>query len=110
MAATPCAAANGSPPGLDPASRPKTRPLATAVTGEEWEIDGINEPAEEDHDLMTFYQRNGFIPGARLKVVDVAAYNNTMTVIVGGREVTLGMIAAENLRIVVEPPARIAVG
>ena len=102
---------HGNPmPGLDPASRPKTRPLATAVTGEEWEIDGINEPAEEDHDLMTFYQRNGFIPGARLKVVDVAAYNNTMTVIVGGREVTLGMIAAENLRIVVEPPARVAVG
>lgn len=102
---------HGNPmPGLDPASRPKTRPLATAVTGEEWEIDGINEPAEEDHDLMTFYQRNGFIPGARLKIVDVAAYNNTMTVIVGGREVTLGMIAAENLRIVVEPPARIAVG
>ena len=102
---------HGNPmPGIDPEFRPKTRPLAAAVTGEEWEIDGINEPAEEDHDLMTFYQRNGFVPGAQLKIVDVAAYNNTMTVLVGGREVTLGMIAAENLRIVVEPPARVAGG
>src|SRR5690349_18151648 len=52
---------HGNPfPGIDPASRPKTRPLATAKAGDERVIDGINEPAEEDHDLMTFYQRNGF--------------------------------------------------
>ena len=98
---------HGNPmPGLDPAMRPKTRPLSTAKDGDEWEIDGINEPAEEDHDLMTFYQRNGFVPGARVKVKDVAAYNSTITVEVMGRDVTLGMVAAENLRIVVEPPAK----
>jgi DtxR family Mn-dependent transcriptional regulator len=97
---------HGNPfPGLDPSLRPKTRPLATARQGDEWEIDGINEPAEEDHDLMTFYQRNGFLPGARLKVLDVAAYNSTMVVEIDGRAVTLGMPAAENLRIVVEPAA-----
>ncbi|MBI5290048.1 MAG: metal-dependent transcriptional regulator [Chloroflexi bacterium] len=101
---------HGNPmPGLDPAMRPKTRPLSTAVAGEEREIDGINEPAEEDHELMTFYQRNGLVPGAGLKVVEVAAYNSTVTVLVGGREVTLGMVAAENLRIVVEPPAKVPV-
>jgi len=99
---------HGNPmPGLDPAMRPKTRPLSTAQAGEEWDIDGINEPAEEDHDLMTFYQRNGFVPGAHVKVTDVATYNSTITVLVGGREVTLGMVAAENLRIVVEPPAKV---
>jgi DtxR family Mn-dependent transcriptional regulator len=97
---------HGNPmPGLDPAMRPKTRPLATAQTGEEWEIDGINEPAEEDHELMTFYQRNGLVPGARLKVREVEPYNSTMTVELDGRTVTLGMRAAENLRIVVERPA-----
>ncbi len=97
---------HGNPfPGLDPATRPTTRPLATAKAGESYEIDGINEPAEEDHDLMTFYQRNGFVPGAKVKITDVAAYNSTITVDINGRSVTLGMPAAENLRIVVEAPA-----
>ena len=98
---------HGNPfPGVDPATRPKTRPLAMAQTGESYDIDGINEQAEEDHDLMTFYQRNGLMPGAELKVTDVAAYNSTITVVIDGRTVTLGMRAAENLRIVVEAPAR----
>ena len=97
---------HGNPfPGLDPALRPKTRMLATAKAGDEHAVDGINEPAEEDHDLMTFYQRNGFVPGARLKVTEVASYNSTITVEIDGRSVTLGMPAAENLRIVVEAPA-----
>lgn len=100
---------HGNPmPGVDPATRPVTAPLATAQAGDERVIDGINEVAEEDHDLMTFYQRNGFVPGARLTVLDVAAYNNTMTVAIGGREVTLGMPAAEQLRIVIEEPAATA--
>ncbi len=97
---------HGNPfPGVDPATRPKTRPLATARAGEEWTLDGINEEAEEDHELMTFYQRNGLKPGARLQVLDVAAYNSTITVRLDGRDVTLGMLAAENLRIIVEPPS-----
>jgi DtxR family Mn-dependent transcriptional regulator len=97
---------HGNPfPGIDPALRPKTRPLSTARPGETWAIDGINEPAEEDHELMTFYQRHGFLPGARVHVRDVATYNSTMTVDVAGETVTLGLPAAQNLRIVVEPPA-----
>jgi DtxR family Mn-dependent transcriptional regulator len=100
---------HGNPmPGLDPALRPKTRPLATAKAGEEWVIDGINEPAEEDHELMTFYQRSGLVPGARLRVREVLAYNSTMTVEIDGRSVTLGMPAAEQLRIIVEAPAAVA--
>jgi DtxR family Mn-dependent transcriptional regulator len=100
---------HGNPfPGIDPASRPKTRPLATAVAGEEWTIDGINEEAEEDHDLMSFYEKNGLKPGARLRVTEVASYNSTITVRLDGRDVTLGMPAAQNLRIVIEAPAAAA--
>ncbi len=99
---------HGNPmPGIDPATWPKTKPLAAAAVGEEWTIDGINEPVEEDHELMTFYQRNGLIPGATLKVTDVASYNATVTIEIGGRSVTLGTHAAENLRIVVEPGAMV---
>jgi Fe2+ transport system protein FeoA len=96
-------------PGLDPALRPKTKHLWPAEPGEEWEIDGINEPAEEDHQLMTFYESHGFKPGARLKVTDVASFDSTMTVVIGGNTLTIGKRAAENLRIVVEPaPATLA--
>ena len=99
---------HGNPmPGVDPATRPKTKMLAAvAKAGDDWEIDGINESAEEDHDLMNFYQKSGLVPGAMLSVVDVAPYNSTIAVRVGGRDVTLGTPAAENLRVVVEPPAR----
>ncbi len=97
---------HGNPfPGIDPATRPKTRPLSTALAGESYAIDGINEPAEEDHELMTFYQRNGFVPGAQVRVIDVQSYNSTISVDIEERNVTLGMRAAENLRIVVEAPA-----
>lgn len=97
---------HGNPmPGVDPATRPKTKPLATARPGEEWTIDGINEDAEEDHELMRFYQKSGLVPGARLRVTDVAEYNSTLTVSIDGRAVTLGMPAAQHLRIVVEAPA-----
>jgi DtxR family Mn-dependent transcriptional regulator len=100
---------HGNPmPGIDPATRPKTRPLAiVAAVGDDWVIDGINESAEEDHDLMSFYQKNGLVPGATLRITDVAAYNSTITVDIGGRAVTLGMPAAQNLRVVVEQPAAI---
>ena len=95
---------HGNPfPGIDPASLPRTRPLAAVATsGEEREIDGINESAEEDHDLMTFYQSNGLVPGARLRVREVAAFNSTITVDLDGRAVTLGTPAAENLRVIVD--------
>jgi DtxR family Mn-dependent transcriptional regulator len=92
-------------PGLDPALRPETRVLSdVASEGSEWVVDGINESAEEDHDLMTFYQKSGLVPGASLRVTEVAAYNSTITVEVAGRAVTLGTPAAQNLRVVVEAP------
>jgi len=100
---------HGNPfPGIDPAARPVTRPLSTARAGETWSLDGINEEAEDDHDLMTFYEKNGLKPGARVDVLEVAAYNSTITVELEGRAVTLGMRAAENLRIVVGAPAAVA--
>jgi DtxR family Mn-dependent transcriptional regulator len=98
---------HGNPmPGLDPALRPKTKLLASiARAGDTWTVDGIQESAEEDRELMTFYQRSGLVPGAELTITEVQSYNSTIAVEVGGRAVTLGMPAAENLRVVVEQPA-----
>jgi DtxR family Mn-dependent transcriptional regulator len=102
---SPTTCPHGNPfPEIDPATRPQTRPLATAQTGDDGTIDGINEEAEDDYELMRFYQANGLTPGARVKVTDVAPYNGTMTVHVNGRDVTLGMPSARNIRIVVDAP------
>jgi Fe2+ transport system protein FeoA len=53
---------------------------------------------------MSFYQKNGLKPGARLRVKDVATYNSTITVQLDGNDVTLGIPAAQSLRIIVEEP------
>ena len=93
---------HGNPfPGLP---RPPTVLLSALKEGDEREIDGVQEAAEEDADLMRFLQESGLTPGTRLRVDEVAAYKSTMTVEVDGRQVVLGLPAASCLR--VRDPAR----
>ena len=93
---------HGNPfPGLP---RPPTALLATLKEGDERAIDGVQEEAEEDAELMRFLQQNGLTPGTKLRVVEVASYNSTITVEVEGRQIVLGLSAAERLR--VREPAR----
>ncbi|OGO51916.1 MAG: hypothetical protein A2148_04510 [Chloroflexi bacterium RBG_16_68_14] len=88
---------HGNPfPGLP---RPPTVLLSALQEGDEREIDGVQEQAEEDTDLMRFLRQNGLMPGIRLRVVEVASYNSTMTVEANGRRVVLGLPAAECLRV-----------
>ena len=88
---------HGNPfPGLP---RPATVLLATLREGDEAEIDGVQEVAEEDADLMRFLQQNGMTPGTRIRVVEFASFNSMMTVEVDSRRVVLGIPAAECLRV-----------
>jgi DtxR family Mn-dependent transcriptional regulator len=88
---------HGNPlPGL---ARPPTVRLSTLSEGDKRKIDSIDEEAEEDAELMRFLQQNGLIPGASIRVVEVASYNSTITVEVGGRSVVLGLPAAERVRV-----------
>jgi DtxR family Mn-dependent transcriptional regulator len=86
-------------PGLQ---RPATVLLSTLKVGDDGTIDGVQEAAEEDAELMLFLQHNGLTPGTRIRVVDFATYNSTMTIEVDGRRTVLGLPAAECLR-VLEP-------
>ena len=93
---------HGNPfPGLP---HPPTVLLSTLQDGDEREIDGVEEDAEEDAELMRFLQQHGLVPDNRVRVLEVASYNATMTVEVDGRQVILGLAAAECLR--VRQPAR----
>lgn len=78
---------------------PPTVLMATLQEGDEREVDGVQEEAEEDAELMRFLQQNGITPGTWIRVVEVASYNSTMTIEVDGRRVVLGIPAAECVRV-----------
>ena len=88
---------HGNPfPGVP---HPPTVLLASLSEGDEREIDGVQEEAEEDAELMLFLQQNGMTPGATLRVVEVASYNATLTIEIDGKSVVVGMPAAEFVRV-----------
>jgi DtxR family transcriptional regulator, iron-dependent repressor len=64
--------------------------LHSLSEGDEVTIESISEDAEEDQDLLRYLQKNGLVPGTRLKVVEVAPFNATITVEVDRTRVTLG--------------------
>ena len=57
------------------------------------------EEAEEDAELMLFLQQNGMTPGTKLRVVEVATFNATIKIEVNGKDVVLGIPAAESVRV-----------
>jgi len=95
---------HGNPfPGLP---KPPTVFLSTLKEGDERAIDGVREDAEEDFELMRFLQRNGLTPGTKIRVAEVASFNSTMTIEIDGRQVVLGIPAAECLRVLDPAGAR----
>jgi len=97
---------HGNPiPGLIPEPLPPTYPLSEARPGDLLVVDGINEEAEEDQELMRFFQRSGIVPGARLQVVEVQPFNAAMVVECNLRRVTVGLQAAAQVRILEGSPA-----
>jgi len=82
---------HGNPiPGYAQEPPPPTVALNSLSEGDEVTVESISEDAEEDQDLLRYLQKNGLVPGTRLKVVEVAPFNATMTVEVDGNRVTLG--------------------
>lgn len=95
---------HGNPiPGYSQEPPSPTVSLDTLSEGDEAVIERILEDAEEDRELLRYLQKNGLVPGARVKVVEVAHFNATMALDVDGTSVTVGDPVSAMIR--VRPPS-----
>jgi DtxR family Mn-dependent transcriptional regulator len=76
-------------------------PLTAVSAGQPVIVRRIHELAEQDLELMSFLETNGIMPGARGLVKDVLPFNETLTLELHNKLVTLGFASAR--RIFVEP-------
>jgi DtxR family transcriptional regulator, iron-dependent repressor len=70
-------------------------PLTNIEPGEKVIIRRIHETAEDNHELLQFLEANGMIPGAQAIVTQVLDFNQTISLKVGKKDVTVGFKAAK---------------
>ena len=74
-------------------------PLVDACAGREWVVARIHERAEQNPELMTFLEKQGVVPGARVWVESVAALNETVSLRVDDTPVVLGLAVAKHISV-----------
>jgi DtxR family Mn-dependent transcriptional regulator len=86
---------HGNPiPGMPQPEAHHPVPLSQAQAAQELVVDRITEEAEADRQLLHFLWESGLRPGVALTVSDVAPYAGTISVVLGGRTITMGLVAA----------------
>lgn len=92
---------HGNPiPGERPAAgRKRGVALHQAVAGHEVILQSITEMGERDARLLGFMQEHRLLPGARIRVLDVAPSLGIMTLRVDGDEFSVGIEAAKKIRV-----------
>ncbi len=79
--------------------KPRGTPLHRITAGEEVELDYITEGGERDSRLLGFLQEHRLVPGAKVRVLDVAPSLGMMNLKVGQDEFSLGIEAAKKIRV-----------
>lgn len=69
-------------------------PLTDVTSGEKVIIRRIHETAEDSPELLQFLETNGIFPGSRAEVTEVLAFNQTICLKAGKKNVTVGFPAA----------------
>ena len=91
---------HGNPiPGASQGAATKTIPLNEASEGQTVDLDYITEGGERDVRLLAYLQDHGLLPGARVRVLDVAPSLGMMTLKVTEEQFSLGIEAAKKIRV-----------
>jgi DtxR family Mn-dependent transcriptional regulator len=69
-------------------------PLTEITAGETVIIRRVHELGEQNGELMAFLETNGIMPGSRAQVSEVLPFNQTITLKLDGRSLTLGFASA----------------
>ena len=78
------------PPGVMPVPDPERRRLRDVEVGETVSLIRISERAEEMHDLIAYFEEEGFRPGVAITVTGRAPLNGPLTIEMEGRGLALG--------------------
>lgn len=85
---------HGNPfPGQEGYTR-NWRPLTDLAAGDVVTIRRIHEFAEDNHELLVFLAKHGIAPEARVEIVEVLPFNQTISLRLDGEVLTLGCPAA----------------
>lgn len=92
---------HGNPiPGTGARPSPHAFSLSEARQGQQVVVERIVEEAEDDLELMNFYERSGLKPRTPLSVVEVSSAAGLITVMHDDQTISLGMSAAKKVRVV----------
>ncbi len=97
MLGGPATCPHGNPiPGTGAEFRTDLSPLNEIQAGDEVVLERLLEDVELHTEVLRYFEEHGLMPGARLRVIEIAA-DGTRTVRVGRREATLTADLADNL-------------
>jgi len=100
---------HGSPiPGSGVAVIPGAIILDQVHDGDRIIVDRISEAAENNRDLLGYFQRSGLVPGSEFEVAEVESSNSVILLRRGADTVPVGMRAAHDLWVRVLPRAAAA--
>ena len=75
------------------------RPLTSIIPGEKVIIRRIHETAEDNYELLKFLETNGIVPGAKVEVIEVLSFNQTINLKLDKKKVTLGFATAKYISV-----------
>lgn len=96
---TTCPHGNPIPNEASAPSRRKGIPLHSVSAGKEVVLQCISEIGERDDRLLSFLHEHKLIPGAKVRVLDLAPSLGIMSLKVGDDEFSIGIEAAKKVRV-----------
>jgi DtxR family Mn-dependent transcriptional regulator len=77
--------------------------LSAINAGSSVVVKRIHENIEDDYERLSFLEKEGLIPGARILVEEVLAFNETIRIKVNNKDVVLGLRLADQIFVAEDP-------